>query len=249
MPYISESSIQEVKDRLDAIAVVSEYVKLEKRGGRWWACCPFHQEKTGSFTVNPDIKTYHCFGCGKGGTLIGFVMEMDKLSYPEAIEHLAKKTGVELVYENAKDGSFSAAAEAKKKTKEDLFELYHRMSGTFHHILMKNHDGEVGKQYIISRGIIIEMIERFRLGYAPADRQWLHKFLSPKGYSREFLASSGLFSSRYPEVAFFAGRLMFPIADRQGRTVAFGGRFLPAPTEDGREPPKYINSPELEIYK
>jgi len=255
MPYISESSIQEVKDRLDAVAAVSEYVKLEKRGGRWWACCPFHHEKTSSFTVNPELKTYHCFGCGKGGAVIGFVMEMDKLTFPEAIELLAKKAGVELVYEKSGDGNFSAADEAKKKAKEGLFELYRRMSGTFHHFLLKKPDAAAAKQYIISRGISIEMLERFRLGYAPADRYWLHKFLSQKGYSREFLAASGLFSSRFPEVSLFSGRLMFPIADRQGRTVAFGGRFLPVPERlaaDSRgsaEPPKYINSPELEIYK
>ena len=250
MPKISEPSIQELKDRLDAVAVVSEYTRLEKRGGRWWACCPFHQEKTASFTVDPEIKTYYCFGCHKGGALVGFVMEMDKLTYPEALEMLAKKTGVDLVYEST---AGNPADDAKRKTKEELFELYHRMSGSFHHFLLKKADADAAKQYIISRGISIEMIERFRLGYAPADRHWLHRFLSQKSYSREFLAASGLFSSRYPEVSLFAGRLIFPIADRQGRTVAFGGRFLPASREhaqtDGREPPKYINSPELEIYK
>ncbi|MCL2374427.1 MAG: DNA primase, partial [Treponema sp.] len=256
MPYISESSIQEVKDRVDAIAVVSEYVKLEKRGGRWWGCCPFHQEKTGSFTVNPEIKTYYCFGCHKGGTVINFAMEMDKISFPEAIELFAKKAGMALVYDSAAGGNFSAADEARKKEKEGLFELYQRMSGTFHHFLMKTPEAEAAKRYIMARGISIEFVERFRLGYAPADRYWLHKFLLQKGYSREFLGSSGLFSSRYPEVSLFSGRLMFPIADRQGRTVAFGGRFLPAPGNQSAvgggghaEPPKYINSPELEIYK
>jgi len=262
MPYISESSIQEVKDRVDAVAVVSEYVKLEKRGGRWWGCCPFHQEKTGSFTVNSDIKTYYCFGCHKGGTVINFVMEMDKLTFPEAIELFAKKAGVELVYESSSTGgNFSAADEAKKKAKEELFELYQRMSGTFHHFLMETPQAEAAKHYVTSRGISIEFVERFRLGYAPADRYWLYKFLSRKGYSREFLGSSGLFSSRYPELSLFSERLMFPIADRQGRTVAFGGRFLPPPksqptggdasieSRGSAEPPKYINSPELEIYK
>ena len=251
MPYISDSSIQEVKDRLDAIAVVSEYVKLENRRGRWWACCPFHQEKTASFTVNPEIKTYHCFGCQKGGTVINFVMEMDKLTFPEAIELLAQKAGVTLVYESS-SGVSSAADEAKKKAKEGFLELYQRMSGTFHYFLMKTDDAAAAKQYIIARGISIEMIERFRLGYAPNDRFWLHKFLIQKGYSGDFLGSSGLFSSRYPQAALFSGRLMFPIADRQGRTVAFGGRFLPMleqAASDGREPPKYINSPESEIYK
>ena len=231
---------------MDAIAAVADYVKIEQRSGRWWACCPFHQEKTGSFTVNPDLKTYYCFGCHKGGHVINFIMEMDKLSFPETIEHLAKRFGVELVYENS--GGMSAEEEAKKKAKDELLELYHRMSGTFHHFLLKKPESESIKLYIIDRGISVEMIEQFRLGYAPADRYWLHKFLSQKGYSREFLAASGLFSSRYPEVSLFSGRLMFPIADRQGKTVAFGGRVLPG-AHEGREPPKYINSPELGIYK
>jgi len=264
MPYISQASIQELSDRLDAVAVVSDYVKLEKRGGRYWACCPFHQEKTGSFTVNPEIKTYYCFGCHKGGTVINFVMEMDKMTFPEAIETLAKRFDVALAYENSGGGAASSDDEAKKKAKEELFELYQRMSGTFQHFLLKKHEAEAATLYIISRGICIEMIERFRLGYAPADRYWLHKFLTGKGYSPEFLAASGLFSSRYPGLSFFSGRLIFPIADRQGRTVAFGGRFLPVPespaqdmaqssagvnTGAKREAPKYINSPESGIYK
>ena len=251
MAYISQTSIQEVTDRLDAVAVVSDYVQMEKKGGRYWACCPFHREKTGSFTVNPDIKTYYCFGCHKGGTVISFVMEMDKLTFPEAIEQLAKRFGVELVYENSGAGTSSAEDEARKKEKEELFELYRRISNTFHHFFLKNHEAEAAKLYIIDRGICNEMVERFRLGYAPADRYWLNTFLVKKGYSGDFLKSSGLFSARNPDQALFSGRLMFPIADRQGRTVAFGGRFLEGvfPVGEGYTPPKYINSPELKIYK
>ena len=254
MPYISQASIQEVQNRLDAIAVVSDYVHLDQKGGRWWACCPFHQEKTGSFTVNPDLKTYYCFGCHKGGSVINFVQEMDKLTFPEAIEQLAKRFSVELVYEDTGGKNVSPGDEIKKKVKEELFELYRRMSGTFHHFFLKKQEADEAKRYIMSRGINNDMINSFRLGYAPGDRYWLHKFLSQKGYSREFLASSGLFSSKYPEISLFSGRLMFPIADRQGRTVAFGGRSLPNAeaqnkAQSGREIPKYINSPELEIYK
>jgi DNA primase len=240
---------------MDAVAVVSDYVRLEKRGGRFWACCPFHQEKTGSFTVNPDLKTYYCFGCHKGGTVINFVMEMDKLTFPETLERLSKKFGVELVYENSGGMNISAEDEEKKKKKEELFEIYHRLSGTFHHFLLKKREAEAAKRYIISRGIIDEMIERFCLGYAPEGRYWLHDFLSHKGYSPEFLASSGLFSPRDKRSSFFSGRLMFPIKDRHGRTVAFGGRSLPgqaragSPAQEGWQPPKYINSPELPIYR
>ena len=256
MPYISKSSIQEVSDRLDANAVVSDYLHLEKRGGRLWACCPFHNEKTASFTVNPDLKTYYCFGCHKGGTMINFIMEMDKLSFPEAVELLAKKAGVELVYENSASGDFSAEEEEKKKKKEELFELYRRISGTFHFFLLKNFEARPAWDYIISRGINSEMIERFGLGYSPSDRYWLGTFLSEKGYSKEFLAASGLFSSKNfsssnAGSSIFSGRIIFPIKDQQGRNVAFGGRFLPGQVSEreGWEPPKYINSPESVIYK
>ena len=255
MPYISQASIQELTERLDAVAVVSDYARVEKKSGRYWACCPFHQEKTASFTVNPDMKSYYCFGCHKGGSVINFVMEMDKLTFPETIELLAKRFGVELSYENSSGGSYNTPEEdAKKKAKEQLLELYQRIQGTFHHFLLKTHENEPAKHYTIGRGLNSEMIEQFRLGYAPADRYWLHKFLIQKGYSGDFLATTGLFSARYPEISLFSGRLIFPIADRQGRTVAFGGRILPSTepnrgTEGGREPPKYINSPELWIYK
>jgi len=251
VPYIAKSSIQELTDRLDANAVASDYIRVEKRGGRLWACCPFHNEKTASFTINPDLKTYYCFGCHKGGTMINFVMEMDKLSFPEAVELLAKKAGVELVYENSGSGDFSAEEEEKKKRKEELFELYRRISGSFHHFFLKNPEARPAWDYIISRGIINEMIECFGLGYSPADRYWLHAFLTEKGYSKDFLSASGLFSSRDIRSSIFSGRIIFPIKDQQGRNVAFGGRFLPgqAPEREGRQPPKYINSPESVIYK
>jgi DNA primase len=240
MPYIAESTIRELNDKLDAVSVVNDYVRLEKRGGRYWGLCPFHNEKTGSFTVNPDMKWYHCFGCGKSGSVIDFVMEMDKLTFPEAVEQLAKRMGIEVVYENSGRG---AADPGRDQERDQFFELYRRVAVSFHHFLLEKSEGAAAKQYIISRGIDNAMIERFRLGYAPANRSWLHRFLTEKGYSPEFLASSGLFSKNYPQSAFFSDRLMFPIADRQGRTVAFGGRLL---SGDG---PKYLNSGESGAYK
>jgi len=265
VPYIAKSSIQELTDRLDASAVASDYVRVEKRGGRLWACCPFHKEKTASFTINPDLKTYYCFGCHKGGTMINFIMEMDKLSFPEAVELLAKKTGVELVYENSGGGDFSAEEEEKKKRKDELYELYRRISGSFHHFLLKNPEARPAWDYIISRGINNEMIGHFGLGYSPADRYWLNAFLTEKGYSKEFLSASGLFSKNASSKNYsssnasssdirssiFSGRIIFPIKDQQGRNVAFGGRFLPGqvPEREGWQPPKYINSPESAIYK
>jgi DNA primase len=183
---------------------------------------------------------YHCFGCGQGGGIINFVMEMDKLSFPEAVETLARRMGIEIIREN---GDFEQKAPEEEGKKEELAELFRRVSVTFHYFLMERDEGSLAKQYIISRGINQDMIERFRLGYAPADRSWLFNFLSKKGYSPQFLAGTGLFSERYPQSSFFSHRLMFPIADRQGRTVAFGGRILEG------EGPKYLNSRESELYK
>jgi DNA primase len=252
MPRIADSTIQELNDKLDAVSVVGEYLVLDKRSGRYWGRCPFHNEKTPSFTVDPDRKLYYCFGCHKGGTIINFVMEMDKLSFPEAVETLAKKSGVAIIYEN----QGNSEAERQNATQNDeLYELYRRVAGSFYHILIEKAEGDAAKQYILGRGISEEMIDRFRLGYAPADRTWLFRFLSGKGYSREFLAASGLFSKKYPEYSFFSHRLMFPIADRQGRTVAFGGRFLAvenAAGTTGETPPegmKYLNSLESPVFK
>jgi DNA primase len=246
---IAKSTIQELNDRLDALAVVEDYVRLEKKGGRYWGLCPFHHEKTPSFTVDPEKKMYHCFGCGKGGGIIGFVMEMDKLTYPEALTSLARKTGVEIVYESGGEDT-DRDWEAENTRKEALFELYRRTSVTFQHFLREKAEGRAACEYIVSRRISTEMIERFRLGYAPADRGFLYRFLSQKGYSADFLDKSGLFSARYRGMPLFAGRLIFPIADRQGRTVAFGGRALPGTARNGDTTvPKYINSPELETYK
>jgi DNA primase len=215
-------------------------MRLEKRGGRYIGLCPFHHEKTPSFTVNPDQKLYYCFGCGKGGTVLNFVMEMDKISFPEAVETLARRLGVELVYENAGRGK---GIDDKQPATGVLQELYTRVAGSFHYCLTQTDAGKFALDYVLNRGISMEMIEKFRLGYSPSDRRWLFGFLMKKGYSEEFLLTSGLFLAKYPKVSFFGDRLMFPINNWQGKTVAFGARLLRG---DG---PKYVNSAESPIYK
>jgi DNA primase len=239
---IAQITVQEVERKLDALAVVEDYVRLEKKGGRYWGHCPFHaggQERTPSFTVDPDKKMYYCFGCHEGGSIIKFIMEMDKLSFPEAIETLARRFGIEIIREN---GTAEGKDPEKNNRLEGLIELYRGVSVSFHYFLEEKTEGAAIKRYVISRGISQEMIERFKLGYSPADRLWLYGFLTKKGFSPPLLAASGLFSDRYPQSSFFSNRLMFPIADRQGRVVAFGGRII---SGDG---PKYINSRETEIY-
>jgi DNA primase len=249
---IAKSTIQEVYDRMDAAAVVEDYIRLEKRGGRYWGRCPFHaggQERTPSFTVDTNQNLYYCFGCSKGGTIIDFVMEMDKIGYLDAIKNLAGKFGVEIVYEKTGEGE-ADNEEAERSSREHLFELYRRTAVSFRHFLLERPEGKPALDYLLSRKISVPMIERFNLGYSPANRDWLYQFLQSKGYSTDFLDNSGLFSSDHRGKAFFSDRLMFPIADRQGRVVAFGGRSLPgAVWGDGKEPPKYINSRETAVYK
>jgi len=237
MARFTEASKEAVIDSIDPIAVVEDHLRLEKKSGRYWGLCPFHHEKTPSFTVDPEKKSYYCFGCHKGGSIVNFVMEMDKLSFPEAMEALSKRFGVPLVYES---GGYEKNRDGND---DELAELYRRVAASFHHILMKTSEGEKAKQYLLGRGINPGTIEMFCLGFAPADRSWLYRFLGEKGFSAEFLASSGLFSRRYPQSAFFSNRLMFPIADKNGRTIAFGGRILDT------EGPKYINSPDSDLFK
>jgi DNA primase len=241
---ITAETISELQSRLDAAAVVGDYVKLEKKSGRWWGRCPFHSEKTPSFTVDPERKTYYCFGCHEGGGIINFVMEMDKLSFPEAVELLANRFGVPVTREDSGYGAYPGGASGElEKKKSDLAGLYGRVAGSFSYVLTETSEGAGALRYVRDRGISDGMIRRFRLGYAPADPFWLHQFLLGKGYSPTFLAESGLFTKPNPRRAFFSGRLIFPIADRQGRITAFGGRIL---VGDG---PKYLNSAESLLYK
>lgn len=238
MKRIPERIIQEILSRSDIIRVVGDYVRLEKRGTRWIGLCPFHNEKTPSFGVNEDRGFFYCFGCRKGGDVITFVKEYEKCGYVEALERLAEKAGITIEYEGEED---AAAAEASKK-RDALYELYERLAGTFHHLLISDSRGKPALDYAFSRRLDSTSITSFRLGYVPADRTWLFKFLKSRSYSDDFLAESGFFSRKYPDYCIFTDRLLFPISDARGKIVGFGGRLL---SGDG---PKYINSPETSIF-
>lgn len=242
--FIKQSSIDEVSNRTDIVSLINEYVPLTQQGSDFTACCPFHNEKTPSFHVSPEKKFYYCFGCGNGGNVFKFVMEMEKITFPAAIEFLAKKAGIQLSYEDS--GSERQREDPNQKLKEELVELYNRTAGLFHYALMQTEAGKFALDYILQRGLTRETLEKFKIGYSPADRKWLRNFLTKKNFSQEFLDKSGLFSKKYPEIAFFSDRLMFPIFDRKGDCVAMGGRFLRGNPENS---PKYINSGELIQYK
>ena len=239
---ISQETKDAVLSQADIVSVVSDYVQLEDRGNQWWGCCPFHHEKTPSFSVTPDKGMYYCFGCHEGGDVIKFVMEMEKVRFPEAIKILARKFGVEIKY-----SSGYVPRQEKPDDEKDLYiDLYNRVADMFHYGLLKTEAGRFALEYITKRGITMETIEKFKLGYSPSDRSWLKKFLRSKNFSDDFLAKSGLFSKKYPDIAFFSDRLMFPIFDRRGQAVAFGGRFLRG---DPEKSPKYLNSGDLIQYK
>ncbi len=241
MATISQESKDAILSAADMVSIVGEYVSLEQKGNIWWGCCPFHHEKTPSFSVTPEKRLYYCFGCHSGGDIIKFVMEMEKIKYPEAIELLARKTGIEIKYT---DGS--PVPQKRDDTKEQIISLYNRVADMFHYGLLNTESGKFALEYILKRGISMETIEKFKIGYSPADRKWLKSFLKSKNYSDEFLAKTGLFSSRYPDFAFFSDRLMFPVFDKFGQCVAFGGRFLRG---DASKSPKYLNSGELIQYQ
>ena len=241
--FISQETIDAIHNTADIVSVVGEYTALKSRGANdWWGCCPFHGEKTASFHVDGDKKFYHCFGCHVSGDVIKFIMEMEKLSYVNAIELLAKKNGIPIKY---KDGGLPENY-VRDDTAEKLIELYERTASMFHYMLMETPQGKKALDYITSRGLTLETIKKFKLGYSPADRKWLKQFLLSKNFSPEFLNKSGLFSQKYPDYSFFSDRLMFPIFNRKGQVVAFGGRVIPPADESQR---KYLNSGDLPQFK
>lgn len=240
--FISQKTIDNVINGADIVSVIGEYTKLESRGNNdFWGCCPFHGEKTASFHVDSDKKFYHCFGCGAGGNVIKFVEEQEKLSFPEAVEQLARKFNIPIEYQSGYENKPDPAA----KLREEYIELYERTASMFHYLLMETEQGKPALKYITERGLTIETLNKFKIGYSPADRTWLKKFLLKKNFSKDFLEKSGLFSKKYPDVAFFSNRLMFPIFNRQGQVVALGGRQL----DKNPNSPKYLNSGDLIQYK
>ena len=236
--FISQETIDEIMTRIDIVELISSYINLTRRGKNHVALCPFHSEDTPSFSVSPDKQIFYCFGCQKGGNAVDFIMEMETLTYPEALRKLAEKTGVK-VPENASPSQI--AAQSQRQTMLRLHELataYYQANLAVPH--------NPAWVYLQQRGISGEMALKFKLGYALPD-QWqaLYGHLQQQGYSGELMEKAGLVgksdkTGRYYDK--FHGRLIFPIADYRGQVVAFGGRVL----DDAQ--PKYLNSPQTPIY-
>lgn len=247
---IDRPTIERILSAADIVDVVSEFVTLKKAGMNYKGLCPFHDDKTPSFSVSPSRNYCHCFSCGKGGTPVGFIMEHEQMTYPEALRWLARRYHIEI-----KERELSSEEKRQESERESLFIVNEWAATYYHDILLKDPTGHaVGLAYFRSRGFRDDIIERFRLGFALPDRQALPCEALAKGYNGEFLVKTGLCYARNAEGALdksnlvdrFAGRAIFPWIGLNGKVVAFGGRKLDQATKGVQQ--KYVNSPESVIY-
>ncbi len=232
---IPEHIIDQISTRINIVDLINEYVRLTKKGTRYWGLCPFHTEKTPSFCVTPEKQVFYCFGCHKGGSIYTFIMETEKLSFTEAAHFLAKRSGIAL------ETLMSSQKQLKNAVKRDAYiELHEKITNSFHHILMQHEEAAHARSYLEKRGIISQTQSTFQIGYAPNYRTWLYSFLLKKNYSEDFLKKSGLFSRG--NSSYFYNRIIFPIYNLKNEILAFGGRNL------GEFGPKYLNSPETSYF-
>jgi DNA primase len=232
----SQALLDDIRAAVDIVDLVSRFVNLRKAGSHWKGLCPFHSEKTPSFTVNPQKGIFHCFGCGVGGDAFGFVMRQDRLSFPEAVRALAKSAGVVLPDERG--------AASGDSGREELLRVMD-LAGRFYVDTLWKPAGERARAYLEQRGIDTGVARHFGLGYAPEGWESLLTFMRTEKVSEEALIATGMAVARENRAGAydrFRGRLLFPIRDLQGRVVAFGGRGF------GDEQPKYLNSPETPLY-
>jgi DNA primase len=234
---ILDEDVATVRDSTDIVALIGEHLALKRVGQRYRGLCPFHQEKTASFYVNPDLNVYHCFGCGVSGDAITFVREMEHLDFVDAVERLAARAGIQLRYDDKRTNQ-----DRSRKTR--LAEAVGAAIDEYHELLLSAPDAGLARQYLRSRGFDGDAVRRFKLGWAPDEWDHLSRTLQKAGYKREDLVESGLaFVNRVNKLQDqFRKRLLFPIYDARGEPAGFGGRAL-----DG-DGPKYKNSPENPLY-
>ena len=231
----SSQILDEIRSRVDIVEIVGQFVNLKRSGEHWKGLCPFHSEKTPSFTVNPKRGIFHCFGCGVGGDAFGFLMRQDRLAFPEAVRTLAQRTGVELPTRRTPE------VEGKLEGLRRVMTL----ATQFYTDALWSREGAKARAYVEGRGVDLEVAKRFGLGYAPEGWNALLTHMGKEGVTETELVAAGLALPRQNAPGFydrFRGRLLFPIRDLQGRVVAFGGRAM------GAEEPKYLNSPETALF-
>jgi DNA primase len=236
--------IETVRSRTDIVEVISEYVVLKRAGQNYLGLCPFHQEKTPSFTVSPSKQIFYCFGCSTGGSAFNFLMKRDHLTFPEAVEALARRLGLELPRpEGTRDRGDSASRPGALWARQEHYDLNAQVADYYHKILTENQAGETARAYLKKRGLHPRAWDQFTLGFAPASGQALLDAFTQKGFTVQALSTAGLLVNRQGGMLDrFRGRIIFPIHDAQARCLGFGGRAL------GDEQPKYLNSPETGTF-
>ena len=241
---IDHATIERIKDAANIVEVVSEFVTLRKSGSNYKGLCPFHDEKTPSFYVSPARGTCHCFGCGKGGNPVGFIMEHEQMTYPEALRWLARKYHIEI-----KERELSDDEKREQSERESMFIVNEWAASYFQHLMHDTADGvAIGMQYFRSRGFRDDIVSKFQLGFDSTDRRALAQEALHKGYKEDFLLKTGICykNDRGELIDRYAGRVIFPWIGISGKVVGFGGRLLDSRTKGVNQ--KYVNSPDSEIY-
>lgn len=236
--YYSDEIIEEVRSKNDIVDVISSYVKLQKKGSSYFGLCPFHNEKSPSFSVSREKQMYYCFGCGAGGNVFTFLMEYENYSFQEALKYLADRAGVELP-----EAEYSKEARERADQKAILLEI-NKVAAQYFYVQLKSPQGAHALSYLKDRGLSDEMIHSFGLGYSNKYSNDLYQYLKSKGYRDELIVKAGLVTvdERYGVSDKFWNRVMFPIMDSNSRVIGFGGRVM------GDAKPKYLNSPETMIF-
>ena len=234
----SDDIIEEVRSRNDIVDVISQYVKLTRKGSSYFGLCPFHNEKTPSFSVTPGKQMYYCFGCGAGGNVFNFIMEYENFTFGEALKYLADRAGVELPRIE-----YSREIKEKAQEKEELLRI-NKEAAQYYYYQLRTEKGAAGYQYLTGRGLSDDTIRKFGLGYSDKYGSGLYRYLKAKEYSDERLRDSGILNvdERHGMYDKFWNRVIFPIMDVNNRVIGFGGRVM----GDGK--PKYLNSPETRIF-
>jgi DNA primase len=240
---IPEETIEHIRTSNDVVDVISEYVQLTKRGRNWFGLCPFHSEQSPSFSVSQDKQIFHCFGCGAGGNAITFVMDIDNLSFQEAVSKLGSRVGVDIDIEPQTGETTMISKEETRMKEAHTFAMNY-----YHHLLLNTEEGEKGLHYLEERGFSRELIEQYRIGWSLPNWDALTTLLERKGFNLAEMAQSGLVIQKENKNEYFdrfRERIMFPVRDEAGNVIAFSGRVLNKDTQDA----KYMNSPESPIFQ
>lgn len=245
---IPQEVIEEVRHRTNIVDIIGQYVQLKKSGKNYMGLCPFHEERSPSFSVAEDKQIFHCFGCGKGGTVFNFLQEIEGISFPESVKRVADLEHLSVDFDWSEPREVADTPENQQR--RSLLQLHSKAAELYHHILVNTKIGEPALNYLLERGLTQELIENFQIGFAPQKRDFLSQVFKNEQLDETLFEPSGLFVQRDNGTFLdrFYQRIMFPINDPQGNVIAFSGRLLKTADFPGDEMPKYLNSPETTLF-